>query len=236
VNDNENRAVDPTGTATPRTLRLVLVDDQTLVRQGIRSLLEIAGDDDVRFDVVAEADDGEAAVTAVAAHAPDVVLLDLRMPGRDGIWALETLRDQGDDVPVLVLTTFDDDALVLRALRAGANGYLLKDVTLERLAGAVRTLAASGTLVQPAVTARLLRAVRAERRADDEPPVTEPLTGRELEVLHLVAHGWSNRQIADALFLAEGTVKNHVSAVLLKLGVRDRTRAVLRALQEGLLT
>jgi DNA-binding NarL/FixJ family response regulator len=223
------------GAPTPRALRLVLVDDQTLVRQGIRSLLEIAGDHQVRFDVVAEADDGESALDAVASHAPDVVLLDLRMPGRDGIWALETMRDRGEDVPVLVLTTFDDDELVLRALRAGANGYLLKDVTLEQLAQAVRTLAAGGTLVQPAVTARLLRAVRADRRAGDEPPLTESLTERELEVLRLIAHGWSNRQIAEALCLAEGTVKNHVSAVLLKLGVKDRTRAVLRALQEGLL-
>ncbi len=216
-------------------VRLVLVDDQTLVRRGIRSLLEIAGDDGVRFEVVAEADDGETAVAAVAEHLPDVVLLDLRMPGRDGVWALETLRARGFETPVLVLTTFDDDELVLRALRAGADGYLLKDVTLEKLVRAVRALAEGGTFVQPAVTERLLRAVRSGLRPDDARPVIDSLTEREVEVLRLLAQGWSNRQIADALYLAEGTVKNHVSAVLLKLGVRDRTRAVLRALQEGLI-
>jgi len=210
-------------------VRLVLADDQTLVRHGIRSLLEIAGG----IDVVAEAEDGATAVDAVREHGPDVLLLDLRMPGRDGIWALETLRDAGVEVAVLVLTTFDDDALVLRALQAGARGYLLKDVTLERLADAVRTLAAGDTLVQPAVTARLLRAVRSGPAPAEEVPAE--LTGREREVLRLMAQGWSNRQIADALYLAEGTVKNHVSNVLLKLGVKDRTRAVLLALQGGLL-
>lgn len=210
-------------------VRLVLADDQTLVRHGIRSLLEIAGG----MEVVAEAEDGQTAVDAVREHGPDVLLLDLRMPGRDGIWALETLRDEGADVAVLVLTTFDDDALVLRALQAGARGYLLKDVTLKQLADAVRTLAAGDTLVQPAVTARLLRAVRSGPAPVDLVPAE--LTGREREVLRLMAQGWSNREIADALHLAEGTVKNHVSNVLLKLGAKDRTRAVLLALQGGLL-
>ncbi|MDF9877613.1 response regulator [Cellulosimicrobium cellulans] len=216
-------------------VRVLLVDDQTLVRQGIRSLLELAPD----VDVVAEAEDGMAALAAVREHAPDVVLLDLRMPRHDGIWALEAMSESGHDVPVLVLTTFDDDALVLRALRAGARGYLLKDVTLEQLTGAVRALASGGTLVQPSITDRLLRAVRAgtvpaDDLDDGAGPVQE-LTDRELEVLRLVAAGFSNREIAHALFLAEGTVKNHVSTVLLKLGTRDRTRAVLRALHVGLL-
>jgi len=221
--------------AAESVVRLVLVDDQTLVRHGIRSLLQIAGD----VEVVAEADDGASGVAAVRAHAPDVVLLDLRMPGTDGIWALETLRAQGIEVPVLVLTTFDDDELVLRALRAGAQGYLLKDVTLEQLARAVRTLADGGTLVQPSITARLLRAVRSQGAPADpaeDGVLVQPLTERETEVLRLVAEGWSNREIAQALHLAQGTVKNHVSAVLLKLGARDRTRAVLRALHHGLLT
>lgn len=216
-------------------VRVLLVDDQTLVRQGIRSLLELAPD----VDVVAEAEDGMAALAAVREHEPDVVLLDLRMPRHDGIWVLEAMSESGYDVPVLVLTTFDDDALVFRALRAGARGYLLKDVTLEQLTGAVRTLASGGTLVQPSITDRLLRAVRAGTVPTDDlddgaGPVQE-LTDRELEVLRLVAAGFSNREIAHALFLAEGTVKNHVSTVLLKLGTRDRTRAVLRALHVGLL-
>ncbi|AUS77062.1 DNA-binding response regulator [Actinoalloteichus sp. AHMU CJ021] len=213
-------------------IRVCVVDDQTLVRQGIRGLLSLAED----IEVVAEADDGMAALTVIEETTPDVVLLDLRMPRQDGIWTLEALRESGISVPVLVLTTFDDDELVLRALRAGARGYLLKDVTLEQLVGAVRTLASGGTLVQPAITDRLLRAVRSrEVPFDSEVTRVEDLTERELEVLRLLASGYANREIAEALFLAEGTVKNHVSSVLLKLGTRDRTRAVLRALHLGLL-
>ncbi|PZG20174.1 response regulator [Nonomuraea aridisoli] len=211
--------------------RVVLVDDQTLVRQGIRSLLEIA-----EVDVVGEADDGRAALDVIASATPDVVLLDLRMPRYDGIWTLQRLRELGVETPVLVLTTFNDDALVLDALRAGARGYLLKDVTLEQLTRAVRTLADGGTLIAPSITDRLLRAIRSgpSPSGADAPPRQE-LTERELEVLRLVAEGYSNREIAGALFLAEGTVKNHVSTILLKLDARDRTNAVLRALHEGIL-
>jgi len=209
--------------------RLVVVDDQTLVRQGIRTLLAMAG-----FDVVGEADDGRRALDVIGATSPDVVLLDLRMPEADGIWTLDRLRERGLEVPVLVLTTFDDDELVLAALRAGARGYLLKDVTLEQLARAVRTLEEGGTLVAPSITDRLLRAIRSVPQPDDT-PVVQALTERELEVLRLMAAGFGNRTIADALFLAEGTVKNHVSSILLKLGARDRTNAVLRALREGIL-
>ncbi|MBO1751188.1 response regulator transcription factor [Actinotalea sp. BY-33] len=216
-------------------IRVGLVDDQTLVRQGIRSLLELAEG----VEVVAEAEDGHAALVLVAEHTPDVLLLDLRMPGLDGIGTLEALRDQGEDLPVLILTTFDDDELTLRALRAGARGYLLKDVTLDQLVGAIRQLAAGGTLIQPAVTDRLLRAVgRGEVPAaaeDGSAGLVQPLTDREVDVLRMMAGGYSNREIAEALFLAEGTVKNYVSSVLLKLGTRDRTRAVLRALHLGLL-
>lgn len=214
-------------------ISVCVVDDQTLVRRGIRSLLELA--DDVA--VVAEASDGDEALAAIAATDPDVVLLDLRMPGRDGIATLEALRERGLDVPALVLTTFDDDALVLRALSAGARGYLLKDVTLEQLVGAVRTLASGGSLVQPAVTARMLRA--AEELVPDDGFAhladPQPLTEREQEILRLLAGGYDNAEIAGALHLARGTVKNHVSSILLKLGVRDRTQAVLRALHLGLL-
>ncbi|BCJ67390.1 response regulator [Polymorphospora rubra] len=213
-------------------IRVCLVDDQNLVRQGIRSLLGLAAG----IEVVAEADDGSTALAAIERDPPDVVLLDLRMPGYDGIWTLRALRDRGIDVPVLVLTTFDDDELVLQALRAGARGYLLKDVTLEQLVGAVRTLAGGGTLVQPAITDRLLRAIQGNTvvARDDPAPVRE-LTDRELDVLRLLASGYANKEIAEALFLAEGTVKNHVSSLLLKLGARDRTNAVLLALQHGLL-
>lgn len=211
--------------------RVVVVDDQTLVRQGIRTLLDLAG-----IEVVGEADDGEAALVVIERNAPDVVLLDLRMPRYDGIWALNRLRDHGSEVPVLVLTTFDDDELVLEALRAGARGYLLKDVTVEQLARAVATLAEGGTLIAPSITDRLVRAIQSgPPPVGADAPAVQELTEREVEVLRLIAAGYSNREIAEVVFLAEGTVKNHVSTILLKLGVRDRTRAVLRALHEGIL-
>ncbi|MGX6511164.1 response regulator [Rhodococcus sp. SJ-2] len=212
-------------------IRVVVVDDQTLVRQGIRSLLEVA-----EIDVVGEADDGRVALDVIAEAGPDVVLLDLRMPGYDGIWTLDRLREREVAVPVLVLTTFDDDALVLDALRSGARGYLLKDVTLDQLTHAVRTLADGGTLIAPSITDRLLRAIRSgPSPAGVDAPPAQRLTDRELEVLRLMAEGFSNRRISEALFLAEGTVKNHVSSILLKFGARDRTNAVLRALHDGVL-
>ncbi|GAA2178216.1 response regulator transcription factor [Leucobacter tardus] len=211
--------------------RVVVVDDQALVRQGIRTLLELAG-----VDVAGEAADGGEALAVIAQCDPDVVLLDLRMPGHDGIWTLRQLREREVDVPVLVLTTFDDDALVLEALHAGARGYLLKDVTLERLTRAVDVLADGGTLIAPTITERLLRTIRSTPPPLGSPDAPlESLTDRELEVLRLMAEGYGNREIAEALFLAEGTVKNRVSVILLKLGARDRTKAVLRALHEGVL-
>lgn len=211
--------------------RVVVVDDQALVRQGIGTLLELAG-----VEVVGEAADGAEALEVIERCDPEVVLLDLRMPGRDGIWALQQLRDREVDVPVLVLTTFDDDALVLEALHAGARGYLLKDVTLERLTRAVEVLADGGTLIAPTITERLLRTIRSTPPPLGSPEAPlESLTERELEVLRLMAEGYGNREIAETLFLAEGTVKNRVSVILVKLGARDRTKAVLRALHEGIL-
>ncbi len=211
--------------------RVVIVDDQALIRQGIAGLLAVAG-----IDVVGEAGDGRAGVEVIVATAPDVVLLDMRMPQFDGLWVLERLRSEDIDVPVLVLTTFDEDELVLDARRAGARGYLLKDVTLDRLAHAVRTLESGGTLIAPALTDRLLSAIRSQATPESDGSPVQALTDRELDVLRLVASGYSNRQIAEALFLAEGTVKNHLSAILVKLGARDRTNAVLRALHEGILS
>lgn len=213
-------------------IRVIVVDDQTLVRQGIRSLLSLSDE----AIVVGEASDGDDALRLLAEEAADVVLLDLRMPIRDGISTLLAMRERGLETPVLVLTTFDDDELVLGAVRAGAKGYLLKDVTLEQLVGAIRSLHAGRTLLQPALTDRLLRTI-----VDAAPPEalsirTDQLTARELDVLRLAANGLSNRQIASGLFLAEGTVKNHMSSVLLKLGVTDRTKAVLRALESGILS
>ncbi len=223
-------------------IRVVLVDDQTLVRQGIRSLLAIAGG----VEVVGEAADGVDALPLIERTRPDLVLLDLRMPRLDGIGTLRALREAATPdrpaPPALVLTTFDDDEAVLGALREGARGYLLKDVTLEQLVSAIQTVAAGGRLVQPAVTAALLDRLAAGsapptgQGGQAYPPGAPALTEREVEVLRLVAAGYSNREVASALHLAEGTVKNHVSSVLLKLGVRDRTRAVLRALELGLVS
>jgi DNA-binding NarL/FixJ family response regulator len=208
-------------------IRVLLADDQTLVRQGIRSLLGLSQ----AVTVVGEAADGEEALARLGELRPDVLLLDLRMPKLDGLGVLRALVGVPDAPPTLILTTFDDDELVLGALRLGAKGFLLKDVSLAQLLGAVETLAAGGTLVQPAVTERLLRGLPRTTYPSLEAP--ERLTKRELEVVRLMAGGYSNREIAGALGMGEGTVKNHVSSVLSKLGVRDRTRAVLRALELG---
>lgn len=210
-------------------IRVVLVDDQTLVRQGIRSLLELAGD----VAIVAEAGDGEEAIPLIRRERPDVVLLDLRMPRKGGVEVLRELHDAGALPPTIVLTTFDDDEALLEAVRSGAKGYLLKDVSLERLTEAIRAVAGGDSLIRPAVTERVLRGLEHVRRDFDALSPPDPLTKREVEVLRLIAGGYSNREIAEALGTAEGTVKNHASSILSKLGVRDRTRAVLKALELG---
>jgi DNA-binding NarL/FixJ family response regulator len=169
----------------------------------------------------------------IRAVAADVVLLDHRMPKHTGLEVLEVLG--GVCPPCILLTTFDDDAVALAGLRLGARGFMLKDVTLDQLAAAVRTVAAGGTLVSPAVTARVAAGVRRIAPAFPSAELPDPLTPRELDVLRLIAMGQSNREIGDALGMAEGTVKNHASHILSKLGVRDRTRAVLKALELGLL-
>jgi DNA-binding NarL/FixJ family response regulator len=210
-------------------IRVVLVDDQTLVRRGIRSLLELAGD----IDVAAEAGDGDEAVATIRRERPDAVLLDVRMPKRTGIEVLQALQASNELPPTILLTTFDDDEALLDGVKAGARGYLLKDVSLEQLTEAIRTVAGGGTLIRPAVTERVLRGLEHIRRDFESLNPPDPLTKRELEILRLMAGGYSNREIADALGTAEGTVKNHASSILSKLGVRDRTRAVLKALELG---
>lgn len=212
-------------------IRLVLVDDQTLVRRGIRSLLELADD----MEVVAEAADGEEGVSVIRRTRPDVVLLDVRMPKKSGLEALNALQSTGELPPTILLTTFDDDEALLAGIRAGARGYLLKDVSLEHLTEAIRTVHAGGSAIRPAVTERVLRGLEHLPRAFDALDPPDPLTKREIEVLRLMAGGYSNREIAEALGTSEGTVKNHASSILSKLGVRDRTRAVLKAVDLGYL-
>jgi DNA-binding NarL/FixJ family response regulator len=210
-------------------IRVVLVDDQTLVRRGIRSLLELTGD----ILIVAEAADGEEGLDRVRRERPDVVLLDARMPKKSGLDVLRTLQAEQALPPTILLTTFDDDDVLLDAVRCGARGYLLKDVTLEQLTDAIRTVASGGSVIKPAITNRVLRGLENMRCDFEAWSPADPLTKREIEVLRLMAGGYSNREIAEALGTAEGTVKNHASSILSKLGVRDRTRAVLKALELG---
>ncbi len=202
-------------------LRIALADDQVLVRAGLRALLQAQG-----IEVACEADDGERLLEALATTAVDVVLSDIRMPGMDGLQALEQLRARGDRTPVLLLTTFDEADLLLRASEAGAQGFLLKDAAPEDLRDAIARLAAGQTLLQPVST----DPVRARYRYRDEAPPRDTFGAREVAILRLLAGGYSNKEIARTLFLAEGTVKNYVSTVLDKLGTRDRTRAVLKAI------
>lgn len=207
-------------------IRVFIADDQLLIRQGIRTLLEM----DAEIVIAGEAEDGVEAIARVQAAEVDVLLLDVRMPKKSG---LEVLHALGSSLPpTLVLTTFDDTTVVLDAIRAGARGFLLKDISYQQLMTAIRAIAAGGTVFQPAITQRLLRA--AGTLPSDALP-DEALTARELEVVRLMSGGYSNKEIAHALGTAEGTIKNQVSSILSKFGVRDRTRAVLKALEAGLL-
>jgi DNA-binding NarL/FixJ family response regulator len=209
--------------------RILLVEDQTLVREGLRSLLAFARD----LEVAGEAGDGEEALAAILRVRPDVVLLDIRLPRKNGLEVLQELSRAGALPPTIILTTFDDDTLLFEALRAGARGFLLKDVTFDQLTSAIRQVAAGGRLIQPAVTERAIRSLSEAPRHFESSEMPEPLTGREREVLRLFSAGMSNREIGEALGVVEGTVKNHVHSILQKLGVRDRNRAMLKAIELG---
>jgi len=211
-------------------IRVALVEDQTLVREGIKGLLAL----EPEIEVVADACDGEQALTMIRGCCPDVVLLDMRLPHLSGLDVLRRLAELGRLPPTIILTTFDDDHLLLEGVRAGARGYLLKDVNLAELVEAIRIVARGGTIVEPVISQRVVDGVAAEPAFEHlDPP--DPLTAREIAVLKLMTGGYSNREIARALNLAEGTVKNYVSSILSKLGVRDRTRAVLQAVRSGYL-
>lgn len=210
-------------------IRVLLVEDQTLVREGIEKLLSLTDD----ISVIERAMDGEEGLEKLRQSSPDVVLLDVRMPKMTGIEFLRSLQEAGDATPTILLTTFDDDSALLSGIRLGAKGYLLKDVSLAKLTEAIRLVAGGGTMISPVVTERLLRGLKQAPLPVSPDHGEEPLTPREIEILRLLTGGYSNREIASALQLSEGTVKNHVSNILGKLGVRDRTRAVLKAIEKG---
>jgi len=210
-------------------LRVVLVEDQTLIRQGIRNLLNLTPD--VR--VVAEAADGEEAVEVIARVQPDIVLLDVRLPKMSGIEVLAELQKRERLPPTILLTTFDDDEPLWQGIRLGARGFLRKDISVDDLVEAIRRVAAGETEIRPAVTQRVRTGVESAAARFDSLDRPDSLTRREAEVLSLMGGGYSNREIADALGTAEGTIKNHVSTILSKFGVRDRTRAVLKGIELG---
>lgn len=220
-------------TSDPSPITVLVVDDQALVRSGFRMILEIEPD----LEVVGEAADGEEAVSLAASLCPDVVLMDVQMPGVDGITATRTLTaDPACLARVVMLTTFDMDEYVYEALRAGASGFLLKDVQPELLVAGIRAVHSGESLLAPTVTRRMIESFVARPRAVD--PMSghqlATLTAREMDVLRLIASGLTNREIATKLFVSETTVKTHVGRVLMKLGLRDRVQAVIYAYQHGL--
>lgn len=213
------------------TVKVLLVDDQMLVREGIKGLLNLSD----KVNVVGEASDGSQVIEAINRCAPEVILLDLSMPKVDGIETLELLKNQQVTIPVIILTTFDDNEFILKGIQAGAMGYLLKDVSLDTLVSGIETVSSGKRLVQPAITERLLQGLESIKSEFSAPSTIETLSPKELEVLGLMASGCSNKEISEALHKSEGTIKNHVSNLLSKLGVRDRTRAVLVAIEKGIL-
>ncbi len=219
-------------------IKLVLIDDQSLFREGLKTLLSIWDD----IEVIGEAANGEEGVALVAELKPDVALMDLRMPVLDGVAATKRISAETPTTKVIVLTTFDDDDYVFDGLRAGAVGYLLKDVSSDKLVEAIRTTAAGGSFLQPSIAAKVLaeftRSPTQQPGSTPAPtpqPLVEPLSKRESEILAVLVTGASNREIANTLYITEGTVKNHVTNILGKLGVRDRMQAAIKAKELGLI-
>ncbi len=208
-------------------IKAAVIDDQHLVRQGIVGLLALTDE----IQILWESDNGSSALIEQRNNPAEILLMDIRMPEMNGIEVVEALRKQGDETPVLMLTTFDDSQLFLDSMRAGANGFLLKDVTFEKLVKTIKTIASGGFVAEPLVLNHLRGVINNPLPTD----TIEQLSDKELDVLKLIAAGFSNREIAETVHLAEGTVKNHVSNILSKMDCRDRTRAVLKAMQMGLL-
>jgi DNA-binding NarL/FixJ family response regulator len=217
----------------PSPIRLLLVDDQALFREGLRTLLSVHPD----IEVVGEAGNGEDAIQLVEKLHPAIVLMDMQMPVLDGVAATRRLKTAHPEVRVIVLTTFDDDEKVFDGLRAGAVGYLLKDAPSEKLVEAIRATARGESFLQPSIAAKLVAEFTrlSEAPAAKPQPLVEPLSDREIELLRLIAKGDSNKEIAAALVIAEGTVKNHITNILGKLGVTGRMQAVNKARELGIL-
>ena len=213
------------------TITVVLADDQALVRRGFRLILEAEPD----IEVVAEAEDGQQAIDAVRRHRPAVVLMDIQMPGLDGLEATRRiLGDAGNETRVLILTTFERDDYVFEALQIGASGFLLKTAPPEDLLTAIRVVSRGEALLSPSVTRRVIQEVTRHQRRAPRSPDLDRLTQRELEVLRLLAEGRSNAEIAAELYLGEATVKTHTSSILSKLGLRDRVQVVIFAYKQGI--
>jgi len=221
------------GDSAEGKLRVLIVDDQQLMREGLRMLLEV----EPGLCIVGEAEDGASAVRLYKELAPDVTLMDIRMPVMDGVEATRRIAELDAEAHILILTTFEEDELVYQAIRAGASGYLLKDVTGANLAAALRSVASGAGVLGPTVARKVMGAFArgAPATPPQAPALAEPLTGREHAVLRLLAEGLSNKEIAAKLFLVEGTVRNHVSSILQKLDARDRTQAALKARELGVL-
>ncbi len=217
----------------PNLIRVLLVDDQRLMRDGLRTLIELETD----LDVAGEAEDGLQAVTAYRNMGPDIVLMDVRMPNLNGVEATRRIKADWPEANILILTTFDDDEYIFEGLRAGASGYLLKDVSGKELAAAIRTVANGGTLIAPSVARKVVSEFARLKPASEtsSESLPDPLSEREIEILQEVSKGYSNKEIADKLYLAEGTVKNYVTSILQKIGARDRTQAAIRARELGIL-
>jgi DNA-binding NarL/FixJ family response regulator len=210
-------------------MKVIICDDQAIVRDGLEMLLKLEPD----IEILGVADDGAAAVELVAKKTPDLVLMDLKMPIMNGVEATRQIKAKHPEVKILVLTTYDDDEWVFDAIQAGASGYLLKDTPREEVVKAIRGTVTGKTYIDPSIAGKVLRQA-SSHQTQPATLITSKLTDRETEVLRLIARGLSNSDIADRLFLSEGTVRNHVSAILAKLGVSDRTQAAVIAIQHGL--
>jgi DNA-binding NarL/FixJ family response regulator len=210
-------------------MKVIICDDQAVVREGLELLLNLEKD----ISVTSLAQDGAEAVELATKNPPDLILMDLKMPGMNGIEATRRIRSLLPDVKILILTTYDDDEWLFDAIRAGASGYLLKDTPRERLVEAIRGTMEGRSFLDPSITGKVMGRI-ASKQVHSPTLITEKLTSRETDILRLLAHGRSNAEIASILFLSEGTVRNHVSSILEKLGVSDRTQAAVLALQHGI--